>query len=322
MNITVIGSGRWGSFIAWYLSSIGHSVLLYGRAGSAAFDSLMRTRTNGTVVFGDGVEFTTDISHAVEYSDIIVISINSQGLRELACSLAAIHGISEKTFVLCMKGIEIGSGMRLTQVMEDCLPKSSGVAVWVGPGHVQEFLAGVPNCMVIDSQRSEITDMLIRSFSSKLIRFYYGSDIIGSEIGAAAKNVIGVAAGILDGLSLSSLKGALMSRGMREIARLIKGLGGNELSAYGLCHLGDYEATLFSEHSHNRKYGELLAKGLPFDRLAEGHYTANAIVQLGQVHNVDLPICNAVYDIIYSSADPRETLCSLFLRSLKDEFYI
>ena len=92
--------------------------------------------------------------------------------------------------------------------------------------------------------------------SSELIRFYYGTDLIGSEVGAAAKNVVGIAAGMLDGLDQSSLKGALMSRGTREIARLIESMGGNGLSAYGLCHLGDYQATLFSQHSHNRRFGE------------------------------------------------------------------
>lgn len=115
---------------------------------------------------------------------------------------------------------------------------------------------GIPNCMVIDSKNHEIKEKLVNSFSSSLIRFYVGTDLIGSEIGAAAKNVIGIAAGMLDGFGYASLKGALMARGTREIARLIKALGGNEMSAYGLCHLGDYEATLFSKWSHNRSYGE------------------------------------------------------------------
>ena len=104
----------------------------------------------------------------------------------------------------------------------------------------------------------------MESFGSDLIRFYYGQDLIGNEIGAAAKNVVGIAAGMLDGLGLSTLKGALMARGTREIARLIDALGGNELSAYGLCHLGDYEATLFSPYSHNRMFGEQYVKNAPY----------------------------------------------------------
>ena len=191
----------------------------------------------------------------------------------------------------------------------------------VGPGHPQDFSNGIPNCMVIDSNDDEVKNFLIDEFSSELIRFYVGKDLIGSEIGAASKNTIGIAAGMLDGMHLSSLKGALMSRGTREIARLIKAMGGNELSAYGLCHLGDYEATLFSPYSHNRRYGEMLVKGEKFAQLAEGVDTTKALVFLGEKYNVDLPICKAVNKAILGEYTPKECLDELFLRSRKPEFY-
>ena len=162
--------------------------------------------------------------------------------------------------------------------------------------------------------------MLVNGFSSALLRFYYGNDLIGNEIGAASKNVVGIAAGILDGLGLSSLKGALMSRGTREIARLIKAMGGSELSAYGLCHLGDYEATVFSRFSHNRSYGEALARGADYSELAEGHYTADALNTLAAKKRVELPICAAVYRVIYEKKNPAEEVKNLFLRDLKSEF--
>ena len=192
--------------------------------------------------------------------------------------------------------------------------------MWLGPGHVQEFTAGIPNCMVIDSKDEALKEELVAAFSSELIRFYYGRDLIGNEIGGASKNVIGIAAGMLDGLGLSSLKGALMSRGTREIARLIKALGGNELSAYGLCHLGDYEATVFSPYSHNRRFGEAFVTGEPYGELAEGYATVKALVKLGEDRWVALPICQAVYQVLYQGADPRATLDGLFSRSLKQEF--
>ena len=135
-----------------------------------------------------------------------------------------------------------------------------------------------------------------------------------------ATMVVFLSAGMLDGLGLSSLKGALMSRGTREIARLIKALGGNELSAYGLCHLGDYEATVFSPYSHNRRYGEAFVTGEPFGELAEGAYTVKALVRLGEEHGVSLPICQAVDRVLYQGEDPRRTLDGLFSRSLKQEF--
>ena len=111
-----------------------------------------------------------------------------------------------------------------------------------------------------------------------------------------------------------------MSRGTREVARLIKAMGGNELSAYGLCHLGDYEATVFSQHSHNRRFGENFVKGEDFSRLAEGYYTVVALVELGKKYQTELPICNAVYDILYEKKDAKQTLDGLFTRSIKKEF--
>jgi glycerol-3-phosphate dehydrogenase (NAD(P)+) len=174
--------------------------------------------------------------------------------------------------------------------------------------------------MVIDSQNEAVKRRLVDEFSSDLIRFYYGQDLIGNEIGAAAKNVIGIAAGMLDGYGLGTLKGALMARGTREVARLIGAMGGDERSAYGLCHLGDYEATVFSPHSHNRAFGECFAKGEPYTALAEGYYTAHAMVDLGKKHGVELPICSAVYRILYEGADCRAVLMDLMTRELKNEF--
>lgn len=318
MKITVIGCGRWGTFIAWYLNRIGHDVTLYGRAGSHNMQRLMKERKNDYVALPDSLKLTNDLE-CVTQAEVIVISISSQNLQSL-CDTLAPSDLRYKTFVLCMKGIEISTGRRLSQIMEDNIDASNRIAVWLGPGHVEEFYRGVPNCMVIDSSHDATKQMLVEQFSSDLIRFYYGMDLIGNEIGGAAKNVIGIAAGMLDGVGRSSLKGPLMARGPREIARLIKAMGGNELSAYGLCHLGDYEATLFSEHSHNRMFGERFIRNEPYDKLAEGYYTVKALVALGERYQVDLPICKMVYGILYEGLTPETALEGLFSRSLKGEF--
>ena len=317
MDITVIGCGRWGSCIAWYLDRVGHNVTLYGN-DLKQIRSIMETRTNGVVNFGDRINITDDIKVAAK-NKTTVISIPSQAVRGLMAELQA-YGAKDKEYILCMKGIEISTGKRLSEVVREATSAETKIAVWIGPGHVEEFTKGIPNCMVIDSDNEEYKRYLIDEFSSELIRFYFGKDLIGNEIGAAAKNVIGIAAGLLDGKGLSSLKGALMSRGTREIARLITALGGNELSAYGLCHLGDYEATLFSKFSHNRMYGEMYAKGEQYGSLAEGYYTVKAILKLAEEYKVDLPICSAVYDVLYNGKDTDETLQNLFTRSLKNEF--
>ena len=317
-KISVIGCGRWGSFIAYYLDLIGKKVTLYGRSTSKAFLEFKESRTNGKIVLKDSVVLVDDLSKALE-NDVIVISVNSQGLRDLMKEIKNIN-IKNKTFILCMKGIEISTGKRLTQVVEEFIDESSNVAVWIGPGHVEEFVKGVPNCMVIDCKDVKVKEKLIKGFSSNLIRFYYGSDLVGNEIGAASKNVIGIAAGMLDGFGLSSLKGALMSRGTNEIARLIKTMGGNELSAYGLCHLGDYEATVFSAHSHNRMFGEKFVKNEEYPCLAEGYYTVKALMNISKEKNIELPICEVVYNILYNDKDPKKELDKLFTRSLKKEF--
>ena len=320
MKICVIGCGRWGSLITWYLSEKrGFDVTLYGRDGSETMQRFIKERRNDLLTLPESVKLSTDISCLCQ-ADVIIISINSQGLSDLMSELEPLK-LKNKIFVLCMKGIEISTGRRLSEIVTESTDATNKVAVWLGPGHVQEFYAGIPNCMVIDSEDEEVKRLLVDSFSSELIRFYYGEDLLGNEIGAAAKNVIGIAAGMLDGKGLSTLKGALMSRGTREVARLIDKMGGNELSAYGLCHLGDYEATVFSKFSHNRAYGEALARGEKFEKLAEGHYTAKAIVSLADKHGVDMPICRCVYGIIYEGLDADRALGELFGRSIKSEFY-
>ena len=169
MNITVIGCGRWGSFIAWYLDRQKHNVTVYGLEDAPSFIELRDTRSNGLITYPDSITLTTDIS-VVSESETVVISIGSQGLRSLMTEIAALQP-KNKTFVLCMKGIEIGTGCRLSEIAEEYLDPSNNVAVWIGPGHVQEFAKGIPNCMVIDSKSEETKKRLVDEFSSSVIYF-------------------------------------------------------------------------------------------------------------------------------------------------------
>ncbi len=320
MKISVLGCGRWGSCIAWYLDKIGHDVLSCGLPDAPEFIQLKTHHCNDYLVFPETIEVSADLGYAVNRAEVIVISISSQYLRSYFQEIAQ-YALEGKTIVLCMKGVEATTGKRLSEIVGEFVEESkTPIAVWVGPGHPQDYVKGIPNCMVIDSNNREVKERLVNAFTSELIRFYIGKDLIGSEIGAAAKNVIGIAAGILDGLGYTSLKGGLMARGAQEIARLIEALGGNKMSAFGLCHLGDYEATLFSPWSHNRRYGEAFAKGQKFDKLAEGVMTSKALYKLGVEHNVDLPIVGAVYRALFEHASINDEIQQLFLRSVKDEF--
>ena len=318
MKISVLGCGRWGSFHAWYANRIGHDVTLWGRPGSKNLAELKEKRANEYLTMPEEVELSEDLPYAVERADVIIISIGAQQLRSFAKQLSELP-IKDKTFVLCMKGLEIGTGKRLSAVMREEIGPEPKIAVWVGPGHVQDFLKGIPNCMILASDDDEVTGRLVPVFHSQLIRFYYGKDLLGTEIGAAAKNVVGLAAGMLDGVHYGSLKGALMARGTKELSRLIEAMGGDAMTVYGLSHLGDYEATLFSPHSNNRRYGENLMLGKPSTKLAEGVYTAEALMALSEAYHVELPISRSVYEIVCCHKEPKAELERLFLRSEKEE---
>lgn len=320
MKVSVLGCGRWGSFLAWYANSLGHQVVNYGMVGEYSYDILKKTRQNEYVSLDDKIELSSDLKYSVERADIIIISISSQGLRGFLSNVTEFD-YKDKKIILCMKGIEEDTGKRLSEVALESGIDKNKIAVWVGPGHIQDFVKKIPNCMVIDSYDMELTKFLVETFKSSLIRFYYGNDIIGTEVGAATKNIMGIVAGILDGLGYSTLKGPLMARGSREVSRLIRAIGGDEFSAYGLCHLGDYETTLFSQFSHNRRWGEMFANGEKFDKLAEGVATASAISKLSKKLDVELPITDAVNSVIGGKIKPLEMLSILFERDSKHEFY-
>ena len=320
MNYTILGCGRWGSFIAWYLDKTGHKVTTWGLETDPYVVNFFTTRKNNYVTLPASIELTTNLEYAVNKNNHIIISISSQNLRSLLSNVQKIDGYKNKNYIICMKGIEETTGKRLSEVMIDAGIDKSHIATWVGPGHIQDFTRGIPSMMIIDSYNTSLSEKLIKDLKSDLIRYYQGRDMIGTEIGAAAKNVMGIAAGMLDGANMTSLKGALMARGTREIARLLRAAGGNELSAYGLCHLGDYEATLFSPHSHNRKFGELFVKNEYFDKLAEGVQTSDALLKLANKYNVELPITQTVWDIISHKKDYTSALTELFERTNTEEF--
>jgi glycerol-3-phosphate dehydrogenase (NAD(P)+) len=319
-EISVIGSGRWGAFLAWYAAN--HCkmdrVKIYSKPDAPDFIELQQTRKNPYLSLSDNMYLYDKIEDVLD-NDFIIISIGCQHLRSLAKELNQ-YNIKNKTFLLAMKGLEEPNATILSDVMREEISQPIHIATLGGPGHVQDYMKGVPSCAVIDSDEPETIDRAIKTMQSDLIRFYYGADFIGNQIGAALKNVIGIAAGILDGLEWYGLKGALMARAPIEVGRFIKHFGGNPLTAYGLSHLGDYEATLFSKHSHNRTFGELFAKGENFGKLAEGYYTLKAVKNIADRENISMPICQALYKAIYEGADIKEMIRTMFERNLKQEF--
>ena len=319
-GISVIGSGRWGTFLAWYAANYCHmdKVKIYSKPDAPDFIELKETRRNPYLSLTDNMTLHENIADVLD-NDLVIISIGSQYVRSLAKELNG-YDIRNKTFLLAMKGLEEPSAKVLSTVMREEITQPIHIAILVGPGHVQDYMDKVPSCAVIDSDEQEIKEKVVKLLQSELIRFYYGADFIGNQIGAALKNVIGIAAGILDGVEWHGLKGALMARAPIEVGRFIKHFGGNPMTAYGLSHLGDYEATLFSKYSHNRMFGEMLAKGESFGKLAEGYYTLKAVKNIADKENISMPICQALYSAVYEGADVKNTIRSIFERDLKREF--
>ncbi len=220
-------------------------VTLWGRPSSRNLETLRCTGKNEYLTLPSSIALTDDLADALHKADVCIISISAQQLRSFAGQLRETEFSPSLPFVLAMKGLEIGSGKRLTTVMEEELGPDVQTAVWVGPGHVQDFVAGMPNCMVMASRDMELTRRLVDVFTSPSSASTTDKTFWALKSGAAAKNVMGIAAGMLDGAGLTSLKGALMARGTHELSVLIEKLGGNAMTVYGLSHLGDYEATLF-----------------------------------------------------------------------------
>ncbi len=317
MNISVLGCGRWGSFIAYYLSK-NNNVTLWGRKEGKSFCLLKEKRKNEYLSLPENILLTDDLELALK-SEIVVVSILTQELDSFL-KLVVRYPHDKQKFVFCMKGVESDTGRTLTQIaIANGLPKEN-LALWVGPGHVQNFLQGISNCMLISAYDKELTENLVKLFSTDLIRFYYEDDVLGTEIGSATKNVVGIMSGILDGLNWGCLKGALMTRATYEVSQLITAMGGNFQTVYGLSHLGDYEATLFSPFSRNRMYGEYIVNGQHYNKSAEGVGNTKGIAKLAREYNIDMPLTFALEKILFENADIKQEIKKLFDRPQKYEF--
>lgn len=319
MKQAVLGCGRWGGFHLWYGASLGHEMTGWEPEGSEPFRELVRSRRNALLTIPDCVALTSSLPEAVSNAEQVVVSCPAQSFRALARSLSRLD-LSSADLVLCMKGLESGTGKRLSTVALEEGVECLSVSAWVGPGHPQEFVKGVPGCMIVASEDEAAAVRVSLAASSGLVRMYHSRDLTGCEIGAAAKNVIGIAAGMLDGKGMTGLKGALMARGPQEVARLVSAAGGDWRSVYGLSHLGDYEATLFSPWSRNRAWGEAFARGGSSPGLAEGVPTCEALLELSRSLGVELPITEMVADMISGRISFEAAVESLFGRPMKEEF--
>lgn len=321
-KITILGCGRWASFHAWYqVEKLHNDVMMWGRAEDPFFIQLMKTKKNNYIDMPKDLRYTTDLQAGLDFAETIIISISAQAMQEFSKNIGKCKP-QNKTFVLCMKGIDQNTCERLSEILRKNIADNNHICVWVGPGHIEELTAGQPNLMVLAGDDKQTVMRMIEMFESPLVSFLYNDDLIGVEVGAAAKNVMGIAAGCLDGLGKSSLKGALMARGCYEVSLLIEKMGGNRMTAFGMSHLGDFEATLFSKNSHNRRYGEELIQDTLSDDIgtAEGVGTAKALYNLSEKYGVVMPIITTIYSILYLKKDKNNLITDLFKITTHKEF--
>ncbi|KUO50478.1 MAG: glycerol-3-phosphate dehydrogenase [Desulfitibacter sp. BRH_c19] len=330
INVAVLGSGSWGTALSLVLSDSKHNVTLWGREDEIA-NIYKDDRENKAYLPGvklpNTIKFTSDIDKALARAELIVLSVPSQAVREVCCNIRPyIKG--NPVIVNTAKGIEIKTLSRLSQVIKEELPlHSDNIAVLSGPSHAEEVGCRIPTAIVSASENKGIAEYVQDAFMTPYFRVYTNPDIIGVEMAGSLKNVIAVATGISDGLGFGdNSKAALITRGLSEIARLGSKMGGELLTFAGLSGVGDLVVTCTSMHSRNRRAGIQLGQGKPLEQIlkdmgmvVEGIKTTKAAFDMAKLNQVEVPITEELYKILFEGLDPKLGVASLMERNKTHE---
>lgn len=328
VRLGILGAGSWGTTLAMLLSRGGRAVTLWGR-DPEAIAAIARTRENARYLPGvalpEPVRVTASLEDAVAAADHLVVAVPSEGVRVLAGRLAPLVRPGQ-SILSATKGIEAGSGRRMSEILAEALP-GTPVAVLSGPNIAREIASGLPTPTVIASVDPAVTRTFQDAVGTPSFRVYRNDDVVGVELAGALKNVVALGAGAIDGLGYGgNAKAGFITRGLAEIARLGVAAGANPLTFAGLAGFGDLVATCFSEHSRNRRAGQLLAQGLSLaevqaqiGQVTEGVGTTAAARRLSREHGVEMPICEATYGVLFEGASIRDAVRSLMSREQTDE---
>ena len=327
-RITVLGAGSWGTALAVWLAERGHAVTLWGH-DPEHIGLLRATGRNDKYLPGislpETVAFTPILTDAAG-SDLVLFVTPSRALREVAGQLAGVALAQEAVVLSCTKGIEFGTGLRMSEILVHCLPGHEA-AVLSGPSHAEEVVRGGPTAVVLGATRSETAARLQTLFNAATLRAYTSSDLAGIELGGALKNIFAIAAGIGDGLGFGdNAKAALVTRSLLELVRLGSRLGGRRETFQGLSGIGDLMVTCFSRHSRNRLVGERLGRGESLETItasmpmiAEGVPTARSAHALARRLDIETPVIDQVHAILYENHAPANGLRALFTRDPRPE---
>ncbi len=327
MNISVLGSGAWGTALAMLLVENGHDVTLWSYAEEES--QVLRETGENPMLKGvplpKELKLTSDTS-CVKGCKVIILATPSFAVRATARKLAHVMD-PDAIVVLVSKGIEKDTSLTLTQAIEEELDDGCKVVALSGPSHAEEVGRRVPTTVVSASRDQQAAELIQDLFMNERFRVYASGDVIGVELSAALKNVIALCAGVCDGMGYGdNTKAALMTRGLTEIARLGEVLGGRKETFAGLAGVGDLIVTCTSMHSRNRRCGILIGQGMPVEQalkeigaVVEGYYAAATAKALADKWGVDMPITQAAYQVLYENKDAKIVIRELMTRAKKHE---
>lgn len=325
-NIAIIGSGSWGVALAIYLAKQGKKVKIWSFAKEEAdlINNEKKCKFLPNITLPEGIECTLSYEEAIKNSEIILHVTPSKFTRSIVKEYKKF--VTNQPIIICSKGFEKDSLKTLDEVIEEEMPEAK-IGVLSGPSHAEEVSIGVPTVLVVASKHEDVLEMVQKDFMSKDLRIYTSKDVKGVELGGALKNIIAFCAGTAAGIGLGDNSfAALITRGLTEISRLGIALGGEKDTFYGLSGLGDLIVTCLSEHSRNRKAGKLIGQGKTLEETKkEVGMTIESIdnievaYELAKINNIEMPIVQMVYDVLYNKLDPKKAVEILMTRERKSE---
>lgn len=328
-NITVLGAGSWGTALAILLARNGHNVLLWGRNE----EKMAQMQASGEntfflpdIKFPAGLTVTSDLRRAIEFSDELMVAVPSHAFRDTLLQIKSLNP-DIQNLSWATKGLEAKTNLLLHQVVADVFTDLPHQAVISGPTFAKEVAIGLPTAVTIASNDISYAQHLAALLCNNTFRPYVSDDISGLEIGGAAKNVMAIAAGIADGLGYgANTRSALITRGLNEIGRLSKELGGKQHTLMGLSGLGDLLLTCTDDQSRNRRMGLAIGQGKTIEQaqeeirqVVEGVQAAKLIHSLAQERQIEMPIIEQVYQVLYHDLAPEQAVQNLLTREYKSE---
>lgn len=325
-NICIIGSGSWGSALSIHAAQMGHNVKLWSHSKEEAdlINEEHRCKFLPNASMEKSIICTSDIGEAIKGSDVVFHVTPSKFTRETVEKYKDF--IDDQPIILCSKGFESSTLYTLNEVVEEEIPNAQ-IGVLTGPSHAEEVSLGIPTVILIASENKEVQKLVQDSLMNERLRIYTSYDVKGAELGGALKNIIAFCAGIAAELNMGdNTFAALITRGLTEISRLGVAMGGKKETFYGLSGLGDLIVTCLSEHSRNRKAGRCIGRGLTIEETKkEVGMTIESIdnievaYKLAQKYNVEMPIVNIVYKVLYDGVSPKDAVKILMTREKKSE---